>query len=450
MLTGTYKKTNNATATYGENSSSVMDLQKSLIAKGANIVADGKYGDLTKNAVSQYGGGSTVTPITPASGYADSTTKAGDYATGSSFVDKRLMTNPEGAKFDVNTGQPIVDNNKVAPKEPAVPKLGTVTDEDKTKIDDWGAKQKQDAQNLYNSSLSLINSNYASKASQIGVTYSKRIDDLTKLNKLQLDRTKAYGMSTAQYMPIEYTDAITTREKTDMDEIQKLNNERDSLLAEAERARDEGKVNALAGNQKSVAEIEALMEKRVSTALQNVQAQNQLAKDAYTAEKLKFTEDMHKMAQRAIGLYGDDYNKATTKAQKDAIIKKALDQVGDPANLDQVANLQNEFVKNFNTQLDTSLKQENTKSLISSRLETANKNKELSNTEITKNKTNDIADSILTLKAIMKKNNWKGVNPDQYNQISSLIRKDYGANAVLELDKEMKTANLRVDNGTKK
>jgi hypothetical protein len=55
----TYKKTNNAVATYGENSASVKALQKSLNKKGANLKVDSMYGPQTKLAFEKYGGSSS-------------------------------------------------------------------------------------------------------------------------------------------------------------------------------------------------------------------------------------------------------------------------------------------------------------------------------------------------------------------------------------------------------
>lgn len=67
----TYIKTDNPTATYGENSPSVLALQKELNTKyNAGLALDSKYGPLTQAAYTKYMGGSstpapTPTPTTP-------------------------------------------------------------------------------------------------------------------------------------------------------------------------------------------------------------------------------------------------------------------------------------------------------------------------------------------------------------------------------------------------
>lgn len=68
-------------------------------------------------------------------------------------------------------------------------------------------------------------------------------------------------------------------------------------------------------------------------------------------------------------------------------------------------------------------------------------------TQINTNKKNDIADAVLTFQDLIKKNNWLGMDPTKYKQVSDSIRKDYGAAAVLELDKAIKTAGIEIDYG---
>lgn len=82
---GTYKASTSPTATAGTSSAANRALQQSLVANGAKISVDGKYGPATAAAVAQYGG--TPTP-------------GGSGANG-------LLVNPPGAAFDRNTGNPI-------------------------------------------------------------------------------------------------------------------------------------------------------------------------------------------------------------------------------------------------------------------------------------------------------------------------------------------------------
>lgn len=62
MPKGTYKQTTNTAPIFGESSPAVLELQKSLNAKGANLELDSKYGPLTKAAFDKYGLVPTPTP----------------------------------------------------------------------------------------------------------------------------------------------------------------------------------------------------------------------------------------------------------------------------------------------------------------------------------------------------------------------------------------------------
>lgn len=59
MAHNRFKKTNNQTATFGENSESVLALQKSLNEKGANLKLDSRFGPLTQAAQDKFG----VSPV---------------------------------------------------------------------------------------------------------------------------------------------------------------------------------------------------------------------------------------------------------------------------------------------------------------------------------------------------------------------------------------------------
>lgn len=67
--TGTYTVSTSSVATPGTSSAANKTLQQSLISKGANIAADGKYGPATAAAVAQYGGGGGSTTPTTTSTY---------------------------------------------------------------------------------------------------------------------------------------------------------------------------------------------------------------------------------------------------------------------------------------------------------------------------------------------------------------------------------------------
>ena len=81
---------------------------------------------------------------------------------------------------------------------------------------------------------------------------------------------------------------------------------------------------------------------------------------------------------------------------------------------------------------------------------TARGAEKVSGTADQKARENDyIANSILDFKDKMTKNGWAGANPDYYNYYASQLKKNYGASAVLSLDKAMNEAGISVDNTNK-
>lgn len=59
----------------------------------------------------------------------------------------------------------------------------------------------------------------------------------------------------------------------------------------------------------------------------------------------------------------------------------------------------------------------------------------------------DVADIISLFKNKMTQNNWKGINPDDYNKYRTKLLRQYGSAAVSLLDKEIENSGLSVDNG---
>lgn len=59
----------------------------------------------------------------------------------------------------------------------------------------------------------------------------------------------------------------------------------------------------------------------------------------------------------------------------------------------------------------------------------------------------DVADIISFFKNKMVQNNWKGINPDDYNKYRTKLLKQYGSAAVSLLDNEIEKSGISVDNG---
>lgn len=413
----------------------------------------------------------TVDPIKKTVGYASSTSKLGEYNQNSTTLDDKLniknnttgvdttTANKNGTSVGTDTtkNSGVVTGTDTNPKEPDAPdylNANNILEQEKLKLDSEYEKKKENAQNLYKTKFASYDQAYSDDVLNINSVFETRINTQKRLDKLDIDRRKAYGsLGSAQYMPIEYTDAITNREREAADSLKRLDIERTSLLSKAKQARDSGQTNALRDLMNDVNNIEDRMRNQIREALTLAQTQNELAWKNYEREKAEFTKEMSERTKRAIMKFGDEYNKATTTEEKQAIIAKAIEaNGGDPKNTQMLINMDSAFKANAETTYKNNITKEKDKLAIeTSKTNNAKKIADMTKppkqtvTEQNKVKNDAIANSILTLETAVKKNNWKGVDQTQYNTIKSLIKEEYGAKAVLDFEKQFKTKGLKVD-----
>ena len=422
-------------------------------------------------------------------GYASSLTKAGEYSSNSSTLDSKLNsgasatgnttggTTTDSALNNTGTGvsktptslpTPTPTPNPKDPKAPEYIDIGKLLDDEKAKLEPEYEKKKQENEKLYQTQFANYDQAYSNDVANINSIFNQRIETQKRLDKIDIDRRKAYGLGAsgnAQYMPVEYSDAITNRERESANEIQKLDLERSNLLSKAKQARDSGQANLLKDNMDRINAIEDRMRNQIKESLAMAQLENKTAWDNYEKQKEEFTKEMGERAKRAILAYGEEYNKATTPEERNAIIKKAIESQGGTASDANIfVNMDSAFKANAETVYKTELGKskdklalekektaiDNTKSTMAKRVADIAKGgagKKLTVTEQNKNRDNAIANSVLTLSETIKKNNWKGVDPTQYDTIVKLIKEEHGADAVLDFEKAFKAKKLKVDNG---
>jgi hypothetical protein len=188
----------------------------------------------------------------------------------------------------------------------------------------WGEQQKQQIQSLLPQTLAAIDEQYSASTSNIENTYYKLIEEQKRLDKIDIDRTKAYGISGAQYMPLEFTNTVSTKEREAANHIASLENDRNTLLAQARAARDAGRIGALRTNLDDLNKIEEQMRQKVRDLLSDVQSRyNLTVKMREDAEK-SHLEEVSKILQAATYKYLDAFKDAETNKDKDEIIKKIL------------------------------------------------------------------------------------------------------------------------------
>ena len=205
-------------------------------------------------------------------------------------------TGPSSGPTDSPTAtKPSVDTNgTVTTGNPLYDMIQQSGAQQQAQLETDAAQKKQDAQNLLQTNLAANDATYAAQIGQVQATYSSLIDAQTRLNSLNLARTKAYGLASGNAMatPLEYTGAVSNETQAGMDAIKKLDNERDALIATAQAAQKNGDAKLLSDNMDKINQIEADMK------TQAVALQKQL-QDAYTGAQKAITDQQAQMQQQA-------------------------------------------------------------------------------------------------------------------------------------------------------
>ena len=288
---------------------------------------------------------------------------AGEYKSASSTLDEKLNENSRAYRLndgsmayfsgEVTDAELAAKNGKTLPKTGAEdpnktpvktdePKPGTAEADPlyqsmlkseaagKASADAWALAQNEKINSLLPKTLSLLDAQYASSVSNITNTYTKLIAEQKVINARSIDRTKAYGLSHgAQYAPLEFGDAISEKETKASNEIAKLDNDRNDLLAKAKQARDQGEITALRDNMKDLATVEETMRQRTKDLADEVQKRYELTVTARKEAETKQKETVQKALAAASIQHLDDFKSAKDEKAKDKIVRQIiLDSAG--------------------------------------------------------------------------------------------------------------------------
>lgn len=286
---------------------------------------------------------------------------AGEYKSASSNLDEKLNENSRAYRLndgsmayfsgEVSEAELAAKNGKTLPKtgeeEPKPktgdePKPGTAEADPlyqsmlkseaagKASADAWAAAQNLKINALLPKTLSLLDAQYASSVSNITNTYTKLIDEQKIINSRSIDRTKAYGLSHgAQYVPLEFSDAISEKETKAANEIAGLENSRNDLLAKAKQARDLGEITSLRENMKDLNTVEETMRQRTKDLADEVQKRYELVVAARKEAETKQKETVQKALAAASIQHLDDFKNAKDEKAKDKIVRQIiLDSAG--------------------------------------------------------------------------------------------------------------------------
>lgn len=191
--------------------------------------------------------------------------------------------------------------------------------------------KKAERESLYQTDLANLDEQTASRINSINLTYDKLDAQQARINKLNTDRTLAYGLANGgQYTPMDFTGAVSTIEQEGADKMAKLNNERNQLINEAKVARNKGASMLLKEKLDQLDKVDT----NIRTTLSDV---NTRLNSTYTAMRKVIDEQEKK--QKAVRLetiskisgiaprYKDDYDKMTPE-QKTKFIEEVALQTG--------------------------------------------------------------------------------------------------------------------------
>lgn len=254
-------------------------------------------------------------------------------ATGTTSTTKSADTTTPTDKYTpFATGEKNAETGKIETTgDPILDKLNKWETDQGTKFSQEAAVRKAEYESLFKTSLSAIDATAAATISNINSTYDKRINEQNRINKLNIDRVKAYGLANGgQYTPISFGDAISNREQEAADKISELEGQRNSLIAQAKAARDAGESKLLRERLEDLAKVETTLRTQLADVEKEAEKQYQLLRDLRKEEETKHQKALDKMRENLAAIapqYADDYTKLT-EDEKDKFIQKIAAQTG--------------------------------------------------------------------------------------------------------------------------
>lgn len=251
-------------------------------------------------------------------------------ATNETATNERDMANE---KLDVKTDETTkVSSDKTQESgSPINSKIEEWEQGEIDKFEDEADEQKKELQERLDISLARIDSTASSTIADINATYDRVIEQQKRINELNIARVKAYGLGGGgRFTPISFSDAITNREQEALDKITELDNKRNSLIAEAERARDEGRTLAMADNNSAIRDIDKQLQQALEDVRKEKESQYKLWRDYLDEENEKHEEALETMRARFVAVaprYLDEYDNAD-EAGRDALIERLKRETG--------------------------------------------------------------------------------------------------------------------------
>ncbi len=175
--------------------------------------------------------------------------------------------------------------------------------------------EKTNFLNTINTRLANIDATTKATTERITALAQSRIDEQTRINQINTDRIKAYGLANGGlYEPVQYTSAVTQKETQGALAISKIEQARDSAISQAEIAARQGKSSLLAQKMDTISKFES----NLRSNLMNIE--NESAKQysmliqvrkAKQAENIKALQEMQARVTAFVELHSDEYKNLT-------------------------------------------------------------------------------------------------------------------------------------------
>ncbi len=228
-------------------------------------------------------------------------------------------TDATGKTVTNTTGDPILD------------KVNAWQSEQNAKFDAEAQQRKDEYSQLFTTQLANIDAAAKATIDGINATYDKRIKEEKRINTLNIDRVKAYGLGNGgQYTPVDFGSAISEKETEAADHITALENERTNLIAQAKQAQANGQSGLLRQKMADIDTINNNLRTRLNDVAQESEKQYQLLRTVRQEAEAKQKAALAAMKDKFTNIapkYVSDFDKMDD-AGKDAFITKISTQTG--------------------------------------------------------------------------------------------------------------------------
>lgn len=185
---------------------------------------------------------------------------------------------------------------------------------------------------LYNLELAAIDAKTRSTVNELKRSFAQRIEEQKRINNVNIDRVKAYGLSSGQamYTPIAWTDAISERERKAAEEVQGLERERQNLIDAAKAAKEESNAALLSQRIQDYNDVKEKLNTRLSEIEAESKAQyaelRKLREEAEADFKEKQAESLKRL--QAYYALNKEEIEGLSDDEKEALVNKLAGKYG--------------------------------------------------------------------------------------------------------------------------